>query len=279
MRDKPLKPWVIAEKGGNVVAAHCNCMAGLGEACTHVAALLFSIEASVKIRDAKTVTEEKAYWLLPSACKTIAYKEVNEINFVSAKTAKKQLDIQIDTVPSPSVNNETPSLKKNRVVPEATYTDLLSFAEELSKLNSKPALLSVIKPYSEKYIPKIDRADFPSVLNELKNEKLIGASYNKILEKCSTIVFTCSKQQSENVEQYSESQSNSKIWYKFRAGRITASKAKAVCRMDKTSPSHSLVKAICYPEENKIQTTATKWGLDKESIAKKVFMTEIGTCS
>ena len=36
-------------------------MAGLGEACTHVAALLFAIEATVKVRDSKMVTEEKAY--------------------------------------------------------------------------------------------------------------------------------------------------------------------------------------------------------------------------
>ena len=29
--------------------AHCGCMAGLGEACSHVAALLFIIEAGVKL--------------------------------------------------------------------------------------------------------------------------------------------------------------------------------------------------------------------------------------
>ena len=42
-------------------------MAGLGEVCSHISALLFAIEATVKIRDSKTVTEEPAYWLLPSA--------------------------------------------------------------------------------------------------------------------------------------------------------------------------------------------------------------------
>ena len=29
--------------------AHCDCMAGLGEACSHVAALLFKIEVGVKL--------------------------------------------------------------------------------------------------------------------------------------------------------------------------------------------------------------------------------------
>jgi uncharacterized Zn finger protein len=55
MSEKPLQPWIIAEKDGRILAAHCTCMAGLGEACTHVAALLFAVDASVKLRDSKTV--------------------------------------------------------------------------------------------------------------------------------------------------------------------------------------------------------------------------------
>ena len=37
----PLKPWVSVEKVGTVLCAHCTCMAGLEEACSHIAALLF----------------------------------------------------------------------------------------------------------------------------------------------------------------------------------------------------------------------------------------------
>lgn len=42
--DTPLKPWVAAKKEGTVVCAHCTCMAGLGEACSHIAAPLFTLE-------------------------------------------------------------------------------------------------------------------------------------------------------------------------------------------------------------------------------------------
>ena len=31
----PLHPWIAAEKNGNILCAHCTCMAGLGEACFH----------------------------------------------------------------------------------------------------------------------------------------------------------------------------------------------------------------------------------------------------
>ena len=34
-----VKPWVAVEQKGMVVCAHCTCMAGLGEACSHIAAV------------------------------------------------------------------------------------------------------------------------------------------------------------------------------------------------------------------------------------------------
>ena len=58
LRATPLKPWIIAEKEGKILSGHCDCMAGLGETCTHVSALLFYVDTTVRIRDSKTVTEE-----------------------------------------------------------------------------------------------------------------------------------------------------------------------------------------------------------------------------
>lgn len=40
----PLKPWVVIDKSGIVLCAHCTCMAGLGEVCSHVGAMLFALE-------------------------------------------------------------------------------------------------------------------------------------------------------------------------------------------------------------------------------------------
>ena len=47
------------EKSGNTLAAHCNCMAGLGESYSHIDAVLF-YEYATRIRDSTTCTEEKA---------------------------------------------------------------------------------------------------------------------------------------------------------------------------------------------------------------------------
>ncbi|CAC5397536.1 unnamed protein product [Mytilus coruscus] len=60
-RDKPHEPWVYLEKSnGTVYCAHCTCMAGLGEVCSHVGALLFKVEMAAKIGITQTSTTSKA---------------------------------------------------------------------------------------------------------------------------------------------------------------------------------------------------------------------------
>ena len=53
--------WLLTEMEAKVVSVHCNCMAGLGEVCSHVGDVLFYIEAANKMKDSVTVTGEKAY--------------------------------------------------------------------------------------------------------------------------------------------------------------------------------------------------------------------------
>ena len=55
--------------------------------------LFFYALARTLVRDSKTVTEEKAYWLLPAGVSGATYREVSDIDFTSAKTKKKLLYI------------------------------------------------------------------------------------------------------------------------------------------------------------------------------------------
>jgi hypothetical protein len=52
----------------------------------------------------------------------------------------------------------------------------------------------------------------------------------------------------------------------FWAGRITASKGKAICKIDKERSSQSLIKSISYPETNIFHLAATNrvWIRKKE---------------
>ena len=62
----PLKPWVAVEKNGCIICAHCTCMAGLGEACSHIAALLFTMENNTETRQKMACTSLPCTWLPPS---------------------------------------------------------------------------------------------------------------------------------------------------------------------------------------------------------------------
>ena len=54
--------------------------------------MLFAIEAAIKIRNSQTVTQEKAYWMLPSANQTDLYSRLCDIDFSSAKGKKRKSD-------------------------------------------------------------------------------------------------------------------------------------------------------------------------------------------
>ena len=40
---------------GAIICAHCNCMAGAGEACSHISALLYAVMAKARIQNETTV--------------------------------------------------------------------------------------------------------------------------------------------------------------------------------------------------------------------------------
>ena len=58
------------------------------ESCTHVGAVLFYVQYAVRLRDFKTCSEEKAYWLIPGYSE-VEYKEIEDIDFSEPKTIKK----------------------------------------------------------------------------------------------------------------------------------------------------------------------------------------------
>jgi hypothetical protein len=72
-------------------------MAGLGEACTHVAAVIFYLEAAARIQGKQTSTQRKCEWIVPSFQKNVQYLPIKDIDFTSARGKKRKLDGAIDT--------------------------------------------------------------------------------------------------------------------------------------------------------------------------------------
>lgn len=106
----PLKPWAICEKAGKIIAAHCSCIAGLGEACTHVGALLFGVESLVRTHANTSKTDVLCTWNGPS--NTIGIVRVKQIADMIFPSKKECVPIATNKVPIASQDEIVDFLKK-----------------------------------------------------------------------------------------------------------------------------------------------------------------------
>lgn len=54
------------------IAAHCDCMAGLGETCSQ-----WVIACGIQKRESLTVTQRSAYWVMPPGIRSVEYAPTN----------------------------------------------------------------------------------------------------------------------------------------------------------------------------------------------------------
>ncbi|ENN74031.1 hypothetical protein YQE_09372, partial [Dendroctonus ponderosae] len=68
---KPLEVWCIITKDEAISTAHCTCMAGSAEVCSHVGALLFAAEYANRRREEASCTDVLNAWMMPSGSSNI----------------------------------------------------------------------------------------------------------------------------------------------------------------------------------------------------------------
>jgi len=67
MNDPLVNIWVITESDGTILA-------GLAESCSHIASVLFYIEALIRINGKLACTQVKCSWLLPTYVNEVSYE-------------------------------------------------------------------------------------------------------------------------------------------------------------------------------------------------------------
>lgn len=182
---------------------------------------------------------------------------------------KRKLDEAIQTNSSPEALSGAASSKVP--VPICTEEEVRELYKNLSKCDVKPSILSLIPEYSDSYVPKASIPQFPRPLSLLYDPNFLKLSYPELLEKCEHVDVSVSSQMSLLVEKETRNQSQSKLWFKYRSGRITASKMKSVCHTDSTNPSQSLIKQICYPQSFVFHSKWTDWGCSHEKLARNRY--------
>ncbi|KAL3865828.1 hypothetical protein ACJMK2_043178 [Sinanodonta woodiana] len=238
--EEPHHPWVALKKSGPVIAAHCNCMAGLGETCFHIGALLFKIEAAVQLGyTSSTCTDRPCEW---NGCfvKNVEPKKIADIIFY--KTAAKE-----------KLKNSKRKMRK--MIEPATTEEQKRFLQSLAVLKKKPCVgLSAFKEYSGLFVshgPGPTSTKLPPSFRSFysaNNESIEGVD----LTKMSNSMYEqshISDAQVAYVEEVTRNQSSSLVWHEQRVGRITASIAGDCLRTRLSNPSPYLIKKICVANE------------------------------
>ena len=78
----PLRAWVAIKQTGEVMCAHCTCMAGIGEACSYIAALLFTAKANTQAKQQFASTSLPCSWIPPSY-RSVDFSEMSNIDFTT----------------------------------------------------------------------------------------------------------------------------------------------------------------------------------------------------
>ena len=100
--------------------------------------------------------------------------------------------------------------------------------------------------------------NFPNLLTELVDENCYDMNYAELVSHCQDIFISVTEEQAEPVEAATREQASSKLWHRFRAGRITASNMKTVRHTDPAQPALNLISCICNPEGTTFSTKATQ---------------------
>ena len=72
--------------------------------------------------------------------------------------------------------------------------------KNLSTCCTKPAILSLIPPYSDNYVPKSAMDVFPKPLNELYNPEYIKIGFDELMDICNNFSISITEEMSQSIE-------------------------------------------------------------------------------
>ena len=197
LSEKPLEAWFISTSEGVIQSAHCTCMTGLGESCTHDTALMFFVSHIALNKDEKSITSVAPYWGEPK--KSVDFAEVRNIKFFSEEQTKQ-------TALPP-------------IIPRLNEDGSKNLYEELQSKNCQSTALSIVKGYNE--------SD-----QNLFREKLLSKSLDELQAAVLKVKINIAEMEANEINAETVQQYKCRKWFLYRAGRITASSLKSVCSTD-----------------------------------------------
>ena len=264
--DSCLNSWCLVKKSGDILAAWCTCVAGRCEACSHVGALLYSLEYGCSTRERKTCTSRTNSWLPPSL-KEVPFSEVRHIDYTPSDVKRRRMmgdEEDIDD-PRPAIPEKT-----RAPIPE---DEVKNFLGKIHDVFPSAALLRVVADFADEYA--VPHVDLPFPLGDLFDTKHCSLSLPELQFKAKEVFHKVkiSLEQARHIERRTRKQSLTKLWNYLRAGLITASNMLEALRTNLNDPSITLIKKCCYPFDNKFMSYWMKRGLLLEGKVRKLYLT------
>ena len=262
-----------------VLTANCSCMAGLGSACSHVAALLFKLETAVhlELHKPEAPTSQLCAW--KKSKRNVIPAPVKCINFKRIKT--HQLPAEQNEVPISSVTQHYSFRDPCSGLYGLNPDDIIN----LHKVKSNAAFFTSIDindyHQTEELIDtsetdtasETDQNCLPDTLTSLYDPSAINLAEESLSQLCDSRYAeykkTYSQRDYNNLTEITIKQSLNKAWMFHRAGRITASIAQQAFRMKKEL-SESLLKIVMQYGDF-VDNKYTRYGKDMEPKARVFY--------
>ena len=267
MRDAFYKLWVLIEKKtGRVISAHCHCFAGMGETCNHIAAALFRLEAMVRLGLTNPSCTSKANQWLPNRTDVVP-KKVQDINFNRDDFGRRgRKTVKLLSTPKKNFN---PLSENNKKLLD--LNDIASALETVSPNSiihtavAQPEIDFICEPVTEIGEIKSGTFSIDDVLLMSNSKEDFLANLNRNVRK---------------IEMVTRGQSDNALWFSFRKGVVTASKAHGVVtKMKKVKQGgggyinmfqlNQNVSGLTYIDPN---LPSLKYGREMEDEAAETFL-------
>ena len=154
------------------MCAHCTCLAGLGEACSHISALLFTAETNTQFRnDDTSCTSTLCSWSAVNT-KKCEYVPICKIDFTTPLREGNLQQVRFRTLVF-SLLHSIRSLQKR---------NFRSCIGNYLSVRKKPPFLSIVPGFCVKYVPRSESGCLPKPLISFFDERLLEASFPQLLE-------------------------------------------------------------------------------------------------
>ncbi|XP_029836391.2 uncharacterized protein LOC115320401 isoform X2 [Ixodes scapularis] len=238
--------WVcLTNASGGVRAAHCTCKAGLTEVCSHVAAVLYAVESTVRENtDGASCTSNPCVW--------------------SANVAKKAQMVPLD-----EINLCKPGKRARRIAKEPDHVAAAYVPEDealfrrLQEVNPQAAIL--------RSIPKLNAEDTDSASEDEETYSLLRNAVKSGSTKDSLPAdLFVPLSEVERIEKGTRQQASCLLWKEARYGRLTASVMFRIRTLQPSTNPRSLVDCVLQRRPD-VCTEGMRWGRDNEPNAKREY--------